>query len=485
MSKSISSIQPKEVFTYFEQISKIPRGSGNEKNISDYLMEFAKQHNLNAIQDEALNVIIKKDGTCGYEDAPIVILQGHMDMVCEKNKNTEHNFSKDPIKVLIEDDMLTADGTTLGADNGIAIAYCLAILSSDDIQHPPLEVLFTTQEEVGLIGASKIKAENLKGHILINIDSEDEGVFLVSCSGGIRSKVKIQISWCDTKMSEIAYLLKVRGLKGGHSGMDINRGRANSNKLMGRILNDLFEIYNISLVEINGGSKMNAIPREADAIISVKEEFKSDIINHIEKWNEILTNELSTSDSNVRLEIEKLNTEYNKVFSFETTKRVISALLMLPNGVQTMSMDIEGLVESSTNLGVVETNKNTVIFGNATRSSVRSLKYFIVTQIKTISEILNGDIEIGASYPEWQYKKDSYIRELFIEKYKKLFGILPEVSALHAGLECGILSNILGDIDMISFGPNMYDVHTPSERLSILSTQRTWNLLLEVLKDIK
>lgn len=481
----LKDLSPSLVFKYFEEISRIPRGSGNERAISDYLVNFAKKHNLEVIQDEALNVIIKKAATKGYESAPTVILQGHMDMVCEKNNGTEHDFEKDPIKLRVEGDFIKATGTTLGADNGIAVAYCLSILASSDIEHPPIEVLVTTEEETGMGGASSVKGENLSGKILINIDSEEEGELLSSCAGGVRNKVSIKKKLEDKKEGFIPYKLIVKGLKGGHSGMDIDKGRGNSNKIIGRILNDINSKMELYIAEINGGAKMNAIPREAEALIFIKEENRSDLHAIIKKWQDTLKNELRVSDAGVIIELEEVSIKLDRVFSKELTDKVIAILMLIPQGIQTMSMDIKGLVQSSTNLGVVTTEEDEITFESAIRSSVKSLKNSIVREIESICKVVGATMSLESDYPAWEYREDSYIREVFKNVYKDMYGSEPKVTAIHAGLECGILKDILGDIDMISFGPNMYDVHTPEEKLSISSTERTYSYFLEVLRQIK
>lgn len=473
------------VFKYFEEISRIPRGSGNERAISDYLVSFAKKHNLEVIQDEALNVIIKKGATKGYENAPVIILQGHMDMVCEKNNGTEHNFEKDPIKLRVEGDFIKATGTTLGADNGIAVAYCLSMLASNDVEHPPIEVLITSEEETGMGGASSVKGEDLSGKILINIDSEEEGELLSSCAGGIRNKVSIKVELEDKKQGFIPYKLTVKGLKGGHSGMDIDKGRGNSNKLIGRILNDINSQMELYIAEINGGSKMNAIPREAEAVIFIEEGNQSGLHSVIKKWQDTLKNEFRTSDPGIIVALEEVDIKLDKVFSKELTDKVIAILMLIPQGIQTMSMDIKGLVQSSTNLGVVTTEENEITFESAIRSSVKSLKDSIVREIESICKVVGVTMSLESDYPAWEYRENSYIREVFKNVYKDIYSSEPKVTAIHAGLECGILKDILGDIDMISFGPNMYDVHTPEEKLSISSTERTYKYLLEVLKQIK
>lgn len=481
----LSHLEPKEVFYYFEEITKIPHGSGNEKAISDWLVNFAKEHNLEVIQDKANNIIIKKPGTKGYESAPTVILQGHMDMVCEKNKDTVHNFEKDPLKLRIEGDYIYATGTTLGADNGIAMAYALAILASKDIPHPPLEVLLTVEEETGMGGAMALDGSLLKGRILINMDSEEEGKLLVSCAGGVRTRHILNIDWINAPQNLSPYVISIRGLKGGHSGMEIDKGRGNSNKIMGRILNDLLNNVEFELAEINGGSKMNAIPRECDAVILIDEKDIEKLEAKIKEWDAILKNELSASDPSISVSVNKHNANVEKVFSKETKEKAIAALMLIPNGIKTMSMHIEGLVESSTNLGVVATEGNTVRFESAVRSSVRSLKYAILEEAKTVAKVLGIELIADSDYPEWQYNPNSKIREIMIDVYKEMFGKEPEIYAIHAGVECGLLGEKLGGADMISFGPNLYDVHTPEEHMSISSVQRMWKYLLNVLAAIK
>jgi dipeptidase D len=485
MKGVLSNLDPQQVFYYFEQISQIPRESGNEKGISDYLVQFAKNHHLPTVQDDALNVVITKPGTSGYENAPTVILQGHMDMVCEKNKDTQHDFEKDPIELKVNGDFIEAQGTTLGADNGIAIAYGLALLASTDIPHPPLEVVITTDEETGMTGVANLDTSNLKGRILINIDSEEEGELLVSCAGGIRTNIAAKCEWKAVPDHSQGYVIQIRNLKGGHSGMEIDKGRANANKLMGRILNDLNTSISYALAFINGGSKDNVIPREMDAVIYIQETEKTILDQKIEEWNQILQNELRAADPNVTVNIEPYTQTEPKVLSEQTKEKVLAILALIPNGIQSMSMDIKGLVESSTNLGVVKTTDTEIRFDSAVRSSVQSLKEAIVAQTKIVAQQVGVDFSTHGAYPAWSYNPDSKIRTLFETVYEKMYGQKPVIQAIHAGVECGFFAEKIGDIDMISFGPNMLDVHSPDERLSISSTKRTWEYLVEVLKEIK
>ena len=482
--KVLENLQPAKVFKYFEEMSMIPRGSGNEKGISDYLVNFAKERNLEVIQDEALNVIIKKKASKGYENAPGVIIQGHMDMVCEKTKESTHDFMKDPLQLRVEGDNVYATNTTLGADNGIAVAYALAILDDDSISHPALEVLVTTDEETGMGGAMALDGSLINGKYLLNIDSEEEGKLLVSCAGGLRTKVVLDTEFENNTEKELLRI-EVKGLKGGHSGMEILKQRGNSNKLMGRVLAKISESVTFNIVEINGGSKNNAIPREAECIIAVESDNIKEVTEIVTKMGDNFKNELLSVDENVKVVCEHLNNRSERIMSEDTTKKITALLNLIPSGVDTMSMDIEDLVQSSTNLGVVKTNKNNVEFDSATRSSVGTLKEDLVSRIKIAAQLTGATVETSGEYPEWQYEKNSKLRELCKEVYKRLSGQDAEIIALHAGLECGLFKEKLHDVDMISFGPNLYDVHTPNEHMSIKSVQNVWKFILEILKEIK
>lgn len=485
MSRKLKGIEPERVFYYFEEITKIPRCSFHEEKISNYLKNFGEKQGFETIQDEALNIIIKKPGYPGYENSPIVVLQGHMDMVCEKEEDSNHDFSKDPLDLKIEGDFLKAEGTTLGADNGIAVAMCLALLESKDIPHPPLEVLLTTKEESGMDGAFTLDPKQIDGRILINIDSEEEGTALVSCAGGERNLVSIPIDWEKSNKDDIAYSIKIAGLQGGHSGMEIHKGRGNANKIISRILAAIKDECDISLASIEGGSKTNAIPRNGSAILCLKREDEKIFTEVIKIVEEQIQNELKTSDPEFKIIIDKIDYKIDKVFSKDSLSKVIAALTLIPTGVQSMSMDIEGLVESSNNLGIVRTLDDKLTIESAIRSSLGSLKKNIAKQIKTVADMVGGQWESYSSYPSWEYKKDSKIREIFRQVYKGQYGKDMNITAIHAGLECGLFKEKFGDIDMISFGPNMSGVHTPEERLSISSTERTYKLLLNVLKEIK
>jgi len=475
----LNGLNPAGVMRFFEEISMIPRGSKNEKKISDYLVKFGQDRGLEVIQDEFLNVIIKKPATKGYEHVPSIILQGHMDMVCEKNQDTEHDFLVDPLKLRVVDGWIKATGTTLGADNGIAVAFALALLDSNDLAHPSLEVLVTSDEEMGMTGAQNLDPSLLKSKTLINIDTEEEGELYVSCAGGARGVFEIPITKNPT--NEEGIHLKVRGLQGGHSGADIHLQRGNANKLLGRVLDRLNKELEINLSYISGGSKDNAIPREADAIFTTSDIEKTKEI--IAEFELILQKELRVSDSQVKLEFEKVLIQ-NKFTKFET-ENVINVIALHSNGIKSMSLDIDGLVESSLNLGVIVNDDNSIKLNSAIRSSVLSLKLAMIEELKTLGKILDISFKDSAHYPAWQYRKESKIREVFENVYEKINNKKAGIKAIHAGLECGLFDEKFDDLDMISFGPDIRGAHTPEERVNIESIERVWNYFVEIMKESK
>ena len=476
----INSLSCKRVLFYFEQINKIPRGSGNEKKISDYLYSFAKERALWVHQDSANNIIIKKPASKGYENAPSIAIQGHMDMVCEKNNAVEHNFLTDPIKVIYEDGFIHADGTTLGADDGIAVAMAMALLEAEDILHPAIEVVITTDEEVGMCGASSLDGSLLDSKILINIDSEEEGIFTVGCAGGRKVTATIPVFWKENSLP--CYEIELKGLKGGHSGIDIIKERANANKLMARALSLLSEKIDFGIVGINGGAKDNAIPREAVAVISTLADFKS-LCENISQIEQMLKKEFVIQESAISLIVK--HTEACKyVFSRETAKNVISFIMLVPNGVCTMNTQLN-MAESSNNIGVVKTTADEVKCTCAVRSSVVSRKELIYNQIQLLADLVGAKVEYRGDYPAWEFEQNSFIRSRFKEAFIEEFNVEPAVETVHAGLECGIFAEKIKGMDMISFGPNLYDIHTPDEKAEILSVERMWKLLLKVLESIK
>ena len=480
MKNVLKDLNPSLVFKYFEEISQIPRGSGNEKEISNFLYKFAKDLGLEVIQDEHLNILIRKPATEGYENCPGVILQGHMDMVCEKNKDSDHDFEKDPIDLRIIDDMIYANGTTLGADNGIAVAMGLAVLASNDLAHPSLEVLITSNEEAGMTGANGLDGGILKGKYIINLDSEEEGYLLVSCAGGNRDYVTLPLTYKSVDENKQALLVEVKGLLGGHSGMDIVKQRANSNVVMGRILNLLDIDYD--LVEVNGGSKNNAIPRECEAKVVVDKNQVDALKASVSRIEEILKHEFSTTDPGLKVIVEE--TTADKALADDCKSKALLLLNLIPNGIQTQSMDIEGLVESSTNLGVVKTSEDKMSFESAVRSSVATLRENINNKTKLLADSVGANFENTDGYPAWEYVKNSKLEHICVDVYEKLTGKKPIITAIHAGLECGLLLDKMNGAEAISMGPDMFEVHTPNEHLSIPSVKNVYEFLLEVLASM-
>ncbi|WP_317368008.1 aminoacyl-histidine dipeptidase [uncultured Tyzzerella sp.] len=478
----VCELKSAKVFYFFEEISKIPRPSFHEKAISEYLVNFAKERNLEVRIDETYNVVIKKPGTNGYEKSRVVAIQGHTDMVCEKNKDVEHDFFKDPIKIIYDGDFIKADRTTLGSDNGIAVAMTLALLDSNDIPHPPIEAIFTACEESGMEGVSALETNDLNATVFLNIDSDEEGIFTVGCAGGVKCDIEIPVNFEDNKKS--SYCVGVYGLMGGHSGIDVNKGRGNSNKLLARLLNTLSKDIDFSLNKIEGGSKDNAIPREAEATISIDDNNLNLLKEKIKKIENVYKEEYKNTDPNLSLRLEKVE-NFNKSFSKEDFKKIITALMLFPNGVQTMSTNIEGLVESSINLGVVRTTDSSIQIVSSIRSAVSSKKELIMEQVELLINSMKGKIEFRGSYPAWEYKEKSLVRDKCINIYKKMYEKEPELQIIHAGLECGLFSEKMPQLDLISFGPNLYDIHTPDERASISSIDRTWEFLLNLLKELK
>ena len=484
MSRVLENIEPKEVLKYFEDISKIPRASKEEKQISDYLLNFAKTLNLEVVQDENLNIYMRKKATPGYENGKTVILQGHMDMVCEKNEGTIHDFKKDPLKLRVIDGKIYATDTTLGADNGIAVAYIMALMASKDIPHPEIEALITVDEETSMNGAKTFDPSFFRGKYLINIDSTYDSKLLVSCSGGLRASVTKKVNH-EELQGEIV-TIKVRGLKGGHSGIDINKERGNANKILGRILINIEKNYtNINIVSLSGGAKDNAIPREADCQIAVDSSDVDNIILAVKSVEEVIKKELECEEEFNVIVSKNDKPLKNNMITVKDSKDLIDLMYLIPNGVKTQSMAIKDLVITSNNFGVIEYDGDTVIFKNAIRSSIDSAKYNVVREIDILSRAFRAVTKESASYPGWEYDKNSEIREIAQRVYKKMFNDEMEVYAIHAGVECGLIKEKLPHLDMVSFGPIIKDNHTPGEWVSIGSTKKVWEFLKAILSDIK
>ncbi len=481
----LEGLQPAEVFSYFEKISAIPRGSGNTKAISDYLVEFAKEHELEFVQDETNNVVIFAKGTEGYEESSPVILQGHMDMVCEKEPGTEFDFENNGIELLQDGEFVTANGTTLGADDGIAVAYILAILASDSIPHPPIEAVITVDEEIGMLGAVAMDTSCLKGRRMLNIDSEDEGILLVSCAGGVTVKATLPVE-CECRRGYRARLT-LTGLQGGHSGQEINKGRGNANVIMGRVLCTLAETVSFQLISVDGGLKDNAIPRETvcNLLLDTEGDVK-ELVEQAAVLQKDLAAEFAHTDPDIKLMAELApEMKSTTVYTYESTAKVMTALFTMPNGVCAMSFAVPGLVETSLNLGIVSSNMREVNFSYLVRSSVESRKQAVARKLRCLMEALGGYTEESGSYPAWEYKEDSKLRDLMKTVFEKQYGREPKVESIHAGVECGLFCGKVPGLDVVSFGPDLYDIHTPKERMDIQSAARTWDYLLAVLKEMK
>ena len=479
----LSGIEPAVVFKYFEEICAIPHGSGNTKQISDYCVRFAKEHGLRYIQDNSNNVILFKDGSAGYEQSAPVIIQGHLDMVCEKTEDCQIDFEKDGLSLRVDDGIISAEGTTLGGDDGIAVAFALAILASDDIAHPPLEIVLTVDEEIGMFGAADLDYSHLKSRTMLNLDSEEEGILLVSCAGGARADCRLPIN--HEKSDGIMATVKIQGLTGGHSGVEIDKGRANANQLLGRFLYELGKEVSYALVSVSGGLKDNAIPRESAAKLVIFQTEVTAVNELVDKYRRVFKNEYSSPDPELDLTIVCGEEGQFQVMDDSSKKRVITALYNLPGGIQRMSVDIPGLVQTSLNMGILKTLDDEVEMSFAIRSSLGTEKDEMISRLTSLMEALGGTVECTGDYPAWEYKQDSKLRDLMVQIFEEQYGHKPEVQAIHAGLECGLFAGKLPGLDCISFGPEMKDIHTTNERLNIASVQRTWNYVLEILKRLK
>lgn len=470
MSK-LAHLQPERVLYYFEEIAAIPHGSGNTAAISEYCVSFAKSHGLSVTQDAIGNVVIRKPATKGYENHPTVILQGHLDMVCEKSPDSTHDFEKDGLKLGVNGDWLFAEDTTLGGDDGIAAAMALAILEADNLSHPSLEVLLTVDEEVGLLGAAALDGDELKGRLLVNIDSEDEGVLTVSCAGGIRADITLPFEYENNAWN--TYKVTVDGLLGGHSGVEIDKGRLNANVVLGEFLNSL-ETYRI--VRIEGGQKDNVIPRKSTCVLTATKNITSLGDEFAERFR-------TENDPGLTVTVEHTIAE-NYMMTEESTKRVVQFLTTVPNGIISRSQEVDGLVQTSLNMGILKTENNVVKVGFGLRSSVNAEKYALLEQVTETAKACGGLCVSHGDYPAWEYQKNSRLRDTMCEVWERLYGTKPKVVAIHAGLECGFLCEKLPGLDAVSIGPNMRDIHTCCEQLSLSSVERVYRYVCEILKSL-
>ena len=501
----LSNIEPYGVFRFFEEICGIPHGSSDTKKISDYLVKFATDRKLRYIQDESNNVIIFKGGTAGYENSAPVMLQGHMDMVCEKDADCDIDFEHDGLRLVLEDGVISADGTTLGGDDGIAVAFALAILDADDIPHPPLECVFTVDEEIGMLGAAAIDCSPLKSRIMLNLDSEDEGYLLVSCAGGACATCHIPVEYEKVEDNQSVVRIAVEGLTGGHSGVEIIKQRANADKQLARLLYNIGNDVSYRLISIQGGLKDNAIPNKAEAYVDIDPEDVDNFVKSAEKYEKVLRHEFGSTDPGlvVRVETDLSDDLYsdnnagdvqndkigrtviNRAMTEKSSDIVIRSLMMMPNGIQKMSNDIEGLVQTSLNLGILKTSDDEVTASFSVRSSVQSEKENLIDQLRCVSDSAGGSLDVQGDYPAWEYRQDSPLRDIMVDVFEEQYGRKPVIQALHAGVECGLFAGKLPGLDCVSFGPDMKNIHTSRESMDVASVQRTWKYTLGILQRLK
>jgi dipeptidase D len=483
MENNISKLKPESVWKYFLEITKIPRPSKQEGKIAKYLIDFAKQHKLACVQDETGNVLISKSATKGYEDRKMVCLQSHMDMVCEKNKDVDFDFEKDAIQAYIEDGWVTARGTTLGADDGIGIAASLAILSANNIEHGPIECLFTVDEETGLSGAFGLEPGFLKSEILLNLDSEDDGQIFIGCAGGKDTTAKLWFTKELVPDNTLPFKVIVNGLKGGHSGDDINKGLGNANKILNRLIYRATQELGVRMHNFVGGNLRNAIAREAESILLVNRSVQDQFLDLVKEHNADVKSELKTTEPDLQVKAVKVEQPYF-VINEDAQQKLLDVLSACPHGVIEMSRDIPNFVETSTNLAAVKPEGDYFLITTSQRSSVQTALLDVVQQVSSVFRLAGMDVENSDGYPGWNPNPDSEILEVARQSYKNLFKEEPKVLAVHAGLECGLIGEKYPGMDMVSYGPELKGVHSPDERINIKSVDKFWKWTLEVLKSI-
>ena len=497
----LNELSPSEVFSYFEKICYIPHGSGNTGMIADYCLEFAKLHGLKARKDMSDNIVIFKAGSSGYEDCEPVILQGHLDMVCEKEPDCDIDMSVQSIKACTDGKMVWADGTTLGADDGIAVAFILAVLASDTIAHPPIQAVLTSDEEIGMLGARDLDTSDLTAKRLINIDSESEGILYVSCAGGVRAECDIPVVYEDAAgwvsggeqddnasdaagNGQVCFEVKISGLAGGHSGVEIHKQHTNAIRLLASLLSHASCAADFRLVSLSGGGKENAIPKEAKAVVSVRSCDATTFEQSIKESEAVWMQEISATEPHAKIELEKTDIAADKVLDSKSTANVIYALWLSPDGVYKMSQEIKGMVQTSLNLGTAYLDTDKLVYKYLIRSNTAAGKKLLLERVTTFVKHLSGNVVTMSDYPAWEYKSDSQLRKICVDSFTNVYGHEPEVTSIHAGLECGILAGKMPGVDMISFGPTLESVHTPDECMDAASVERTWEYLMEILKSL-
>lgn len=478
---TVRDLEPKTMWNHFADLNAVPRPSKREERVIEFMLQFGRSLNLETLQDAIGNVIIKKPASKGMENRTTVILQSHIDMVHQKNSDTIFDFETQGIEMFVEDDWVKAKGTTLGADNGIGVASIMAILASTDIEHPPIEAMFTIDEETGMTGAKELDGSNFSGKILLNLDTEDDDELSIGCAGGIDTNTTYNYSQEDIKQDSSVLEISIKGLLGGHSGMDIDKGRGNANKLMNRILYHLHSVVDFQLISLDGGSLRNAIPREAVAVIAIQNTNKAKVEKEIEQFSSVLKTEYKTIEKQLSISFKEI-TSSSKSVSKNDTIKILNTLYAVPNGVFRMSPDIDGLVETSSSLARVIVNNGVFETQSLQRSSVETTKTDVANAVRTSFEIMGCSVTQSGDYPGWQPNPNSTILKIMVDLYRKMYNEEPQVKACHAGLECGILGKHLPGVDMISFGPNIRAAHSPDEKVQISSVQKYWKYLLEVLR---
>ncbi len=480
----IRTLNPQQLWSYFDDITKVPRPSGKEEKIIDFIIGFAEKHKLEYSRDEAGNILISKPASKGFEDRKPVCLQSHLDMVCEKDSTSKHNFETDPIQTVIDGDWVKAMGTTLGADNGIGIATQMAILSDDSIQHGPIECLFTTDEERGLNGAKALSGGFFKSKTLINLDSEDEGELFIGCAGGMNTVATLKYSTRKTPENSVAYKIEVSGLQGGHSGGDIHKNRGNSIKILNQFLWEARNRFASRLTMFEGGNLRNAIPRESYAIIVIPQAYEDVFKGYFHDYTKVLKREYVVDEPNIKFTLESVPVP-DKVIKKKVMEKLLNSIYACPHGVISWSRVMENLVETSTNLASVKfEGMNRIVIATSQRSSVNSAKEQIANTVRSTFKLAGAHVEQTEGYPGWNPNPESEILKITRDAYKRVFNVDPQVKAIHAGLECGLFLEKYPYLDMISFGPTIMDPHSPSERINIKTTEKFWLLLLEVLKSV-
>ena len=479
----VATLEPNHLWKRFYEITQVPRPSKKEEKIRAYLRKLLTNLKIKFKEDKIGNILAYVPATSGYEKAQTIILQGHVDMVCEKNRDVKHDFENDPLKVSVNDGWVVADGTTLGSDNGIGVAAALAIATDKDAEHGPLEILMTVDEETGLTGATNLEPGFITGKILLNLDSEEDGSYYIGCAGGIDTIATFTIETESVNSSWTTYKLVVDGLKGGHSGLDIIHGRGNAIKILGRTLK-MLDDFDFRVVSLEGGSLRNAIPRDSEAVLVMNDSLFENADKAVTNLYKKIFKEYKSVDSGLKISIEKSDVKPDKVYTKKFTERIIDSILALPNGVISMNHDIPGLVETSTNLATIRSNEGTLRIGTSQRSSSLSQKEYISESIASVFKLANAEINIGDGYPGWEPNLESKLLKISKDVYYKLFGKQPEIKAIHAGLECGILETKNPGMEMISFGPTIQNAHSPTERVNIETVDKFYQLLKSLVKDL-